>query len=313
MYIVTGAAGFIGSECVKGLNHRGITDILAVDDLSECAKFANLADCTITDYMDRGELLEALEAGIFDAPVTAILHQGACADTMETDGQYMMANNYTFSKWLLSLALERKVPFVYASSAAVYGANATNREEPANERPLNVYGYSKLAFDQHVRSILPSAGSTIVGLRYFNVYGPRETFKGRMASMVYQLYRQLRTNGVARLFRGTGGYGDGEQRRDFVFVGDVVNVNLFFAAGPVRRGIVNVGTGRSRSFNEIAKTLIKLTENGAIEYIPFPKELEGKYQSFTEADLTNLRAIGYDAPFTTLEDGIARSVEAWNG
>jgi ADP-L-glycero-D-manno-heptose 6-epimerase len=311
MYLVTGGAGFIGSHIVKALNERGISEILVVDDLTQCSRFANLADCRIADYMDRRELLNRLEGGSFSAPVKAILHQGACTDTMETDGRYMMENNFTFSKALLGFAMTCCVPFVYASSAAVYGASATTGESPANERPLNVYGYSKLVLDQHVRYLLPQATSTIVGLRYFNVYGPNEAHKGRMGSMVYQLNRQLCQTGKCRLFQGTGGYGDGEQRRDFVFVGDVVAVNLSFAEGPVRKGVFNVGTGHSRSFNDIARTLIRLRGAGEIEYIPFPRELEGKYQSFTEADLSGLRGAGYDRPFSSLEDGIAQCVRTW--
>ncbi len=312
MYLVTGGAGFIGSHIVRALNDRGITDILVVDDLTDSARFANLADCRIADYLDRRELLQMLEKRSRVAPIRAILHQGACTDTMETDGRYMMENNVSFSKALLNCALTCRVPFVYASSAAVYGASADTLEYPANERPLNVYGYSKLVFDQYVRKLLTRVQTTVVGLRYFNVYGPRETHKGRMASMVYQLYRQLWQTGRARLFQGTGGYGDGEQRRDFVFVGDVVKVNLFFADGPLAKGVFNVGTGSSRSFNDVARTLIEIRGGGQIEYIPFPKELEGKYQSFTEADLGSLRRAGYAEPFIPLEQGIARSVQAWS-
>jgi ADP-L-glycero-D-manno-heptose 6-epimerase len=230
---------------------------------------------------------------------------------MEYDGRFMMENNFTFSKKLLEFALTANIPFVYASSAAVYGGSRDFAEEPANERPLNVYGYSKLAFDQHVRRLLPHAGSTVVGLRYFNVYGPRETQKGSMASMAYQLYGQLRQGGVARLFEGTNGYGDGEQLRDFVFVDDVAEVNFFFAESDGRRGIYNVGTGQARSFNDIARTLIKLLGRGEIEYIPFPEDLTGKYQSFTQADLTELRAAGYDRPFTDLETGLTHSLTTW--
>lgn len=311
MYIVTGGAGFIGSHIVKELNNRRINNILVVDDMTDGDKHVNLADCTIADYMDTEEFLEEISAGLFESPVTAILHQGACTDTMNNDGRFMMANNFTYSKYLLEYALANEIPFVYASSGATYGAQRSFSEDPANERPINVYGYSKLAFDQYVRTRLPQAESTVVGLRYFNVYGPRETRKGRMASMVYQLYRQLKSDGVCKLFEGTDGYGDGEQRRDFVFVGDVVNVNLHFAATRKVKGIVNVGTGRSRSFNDVARTLIEVLGAGSISYVTFNQSLAGKYQSFTEADLTSLRKIGYEGEFKDLEEGIAQAVAGY--
>jgi ADP-L-glycero-D-manno-heptose 6-epimerase len=311
MYLVTGGAGFIGSHLVKALNEQGVDDVLVADDMSSAGKIAHLSHCTIADYMDRAELRAALAQPDALPDLTAILHQGACTDTMESDGRYVMDNNFTFSKLLLGLALRRGIPFVYASSAAVYGAGSRFEEIPDNERPLNVYGYSKLASDQYVRRVLPDAASSVVGLRYFNVYGPNEDQKGRMASMVYQLFHQLRDHRVARLFEGTDGYGDGEQRRDFVFVGDVVKVNLFFAGGPTRKGIYNVGTGNARSFNDIAQTIIDLQGGGRIEYIPFPDGLRGKYQNFTEADVTRLRAAGYQDEFTALEDGIAQCVDAW--
>jgi ADP-L-glycero-D-manno-heptose 6-epimerase len=311
MYLVTGGAGFIGSHIVRGLNDRGITDVVVVDDLSDGHKCVNLSDCIIADYLDPDDLRRSIARATLDTPFKAILHQGACTDTMEYDGRYMMDNNFAFSKMLFHFALTRKIPFVYASSAAVYGASRSFEETPGNERPLNVYGYSKLAFDQHVRRWLSVAQSTVVGLRYFNVYGTRETQKGRMASMVYQLFRQLRETGAARLFKGTDGYGDGEQCRDFISVEDVVKINLFFADGPAAKGIFNVGTGRSRSFNDIARTLINLMGSGRIEYIPFPEELRGKYQSFTEAGIARLRENGYAEDFLTLEEGIARAYAGW--
>jgi ADP-L-glycero-D-manno-heptose 6-epimerase len=228
-----------------------------------------------------------------------------------------MRNNTEYSKALLRYALGRRIPFVYASSASVYGNRGSSSERPEHEAPLNLYARSKLAFDQHVRGVLPQASSTVVGLRYYNVYGPREAHKGRMASMVWQLHHQLTARGEMRLFAGSGGYGDGEQRRDFIWVGDVVDVNLFFLNGPVRQGIFNTGTGASRSFNDIARALMKHFGGGTLSYIPFPGELEGKYQSFTQADVTALRAAGYDRPFTSLEDGIARYWAAvqlgWSG
>ncbi len=313
MFIVTGGAGFIGSNVVKALNRRGVTDILVVDNLSRSEKFRNLADLTIRDYMDKRELRQRLDAGTFDVRAEAILHNGACSDTMEGDGRYMLENNFGDSKALLSYALKQRIPFIYASSAATYGASPSFMVDPANERPLNVYGWSKLVFDQHVRPLLPYVESTVVGLRYFNVYGPREQHKGRMMSVLHQLLRQLRETGVCRLFEGTDGYGHGEQVRDFVFVDDIVDIDLFFAEGPVHRGIFNAGTGQARSFNAIAQTLIRLLGKGRIEYIPFPEALRGKYQSFTQADVAGLREAGYTKPFTSLEDGIARTLAELEG
>ena len=294
---------------MKELNRRGRTDILVVDNLERSEKFRNLSDLVIQDYMDKRAFRARLDAGTFDLKAEAILHNGACSDTMGGDGRYMLENNFGDSKAVLNYALSKGIPLVYASSAATYGAGPTFAPDPANERPLNVYGYSKLLFDQHVRHLLPRIQSTVVGLRYFNVYGPREAHKGRMMSVLHQLLRQLRETGVCRLFEGTDGYMDGGQVRDFVFVGDIVDIGLQFAQGPVTKGIFNAGTGRARSFNAIAEALIKHLGGGRIEYIPFPAELKGKYQSFTQADLTGLRAAGYTRPMTELEEGIRLTLE----
>ncbi len=308
MFIVTGGAGFVGSNLVRELNRRGHTDILVVDNLTRGDKARNLADLTLADYMDKQEFRVRLDAGTLDLSPEAVFHNGACSDTMEADGRYMMANNYGDSRALLHWCLARKVPFVYASSAATYGASRSFVPVPANERPLNVYGYSKLAFDQHVRSLLPAIQSPVMGLRYFNVFGPREQHKGRMMSVLHQLLRQLQEQGVCRLFEGTDGYPDGGQERDFIHVGDIVAINLHFGSGGMAKGIVNAGTGLARSFNDIARTLIAHLGQGRIEYIPFPAELVGKYQSFTQADVQSLREAGYTAPFTTLEAGIAATL-----
>ena len=304
MIVVTGGAGFIGSNLIERLNQLGRSDILVVDNMTRPEKCRNLADLTIADYEHKTDFHELLCRRRFDRRVEVVYHQGACSDTMESDGRYMMHNNYTFSRDLCHWCLERHVPFVYASSAATYGNSRHCSEQPGAETPLNVYGYSKLAFDQHVRSLMPAARSTLVGLRYFNVYGPREAHKGRMASMIWQLYRQLAQTGVAKLFCGTDGIADGEQERDFVYVRDVVNVNLHFGQAEPRQCIVNVGTGVSRSFNDIASTLIHLLGTGRIEYIPFPDSLLGKYQNYTCAEIDGLRSTGYDLPFETLENGI---------
>ena len=308
MFIVTGGAGFVGSNLVRELNRRGHTDILVVDNLARGEKARNLADLTISDYQDKQEFRSRLDAGTLDLRPEAVFHNGACSDTMESDGRYMMENNFGDSKALLHWCLARNTPLVYASSAATYGASTDFEPVPRNERPLNVYGYSKLAFDQHVRSLLPAIHSPVVGLRYFNVFGPREHHKGRMMSVLHQLLRQLKETGACRLFQGTEGYGDGEQRRDFIFVGDIVAMNLHFGSAGMVKGIVNAGTGQARSFNDIARTLIAHLGHGRIEYIPFPDTLRGKYQSFTQADVRGLRAAGYTAPFIGLEAGIAATL-----
>jgi len=307
MYIVTGGSCFIGSNIVRGLNQTGIHKILVVDDLEAGDKFANLVGCQIQDYLDKEHFHKRLEDGSFPFhEVEAVFHQGACTDTMEYDGKYMMENNYAYSQLLLHQALSHRIPYIYASSAAVYGSNASFKECPENEKPGNIYGFSKHLFDQYVRRHLGNAESTLVGLRYFNVYGPHEGHKGRMASVMHQFYHQLYETSQIRLYQGTGGYDDGEQRRDFIFVSDVVKVNLFFLDNEPTRGIFNVGTGESRSFNDVARCLIEQHGAGEIKFIPFPESLQGKYQSYTQADISALRAVGFDLPFVSLEDGIGR-------
>ncbi len=306
MIIVTGGAGFIGSNLVQALNEKGRTDIVVVDDLKDSGKFRNLRDLSILDYWDRQDFPEHfIEGRISRERIDAVFHQGACSDTMETDGAYMMRNNFAYSRDLLETCLKRGIPFIYASSASVYG-NGKNGfiETPPSEYPLNVYAYSKLLFDQHVRRVLPGASSQVVGLRYFNVFGPGETHKGRMASIAYHARTQLKETGTIRLFKGTEGYGDGEQKRDFVYVKDVCGVNLFFHDHPGISGIFNCGTGRARTFNDIARVLVAREGQGRVEYVPMPESLLGKYQNFTEADLTKLRKAGYASPFTSLETAL---------
>lgn len=318
-YVVTGAAGFIGSNLVKALNGRGITDVIAVDNLSRGEKFVNLVDCEIDDYLDKEAFLGALEAGSFNGALTAVLHEGACSDTTATDGRYMMQNNYRYSRELLEHCMAAEVPFIYASSAAVYGTGPTFRESREYEAPLNVYGYSKFLFDQWVRRRAGEFPAQVVGLRYFNVYGEREQHKARMASVAFHFFNQYRGAGSVRLFEGSGGYGNGEQRRDFISVEDAVKINLFFLDHPDQSGIFNAGTGKAQSFNEVAAAMVNacrktrqeaplgltdMQHQGIIRYIAFPEELKGKYQSYTQADISALRAAGYAAPLLTVEQGV---------
>ena len=318
--IVTGAAGFIGSNIVKALNARGVTDIVAVDNLTRADKFNNLVDCEIAEYVDKKDFLEVVESGELGGDIESVLHEGACSDTMETDGRYMMENNYRYSLSLLEWCQEEAVPFLYASSASVYGGGKIFAESRECEAPLNVYGYSKFLFDQAVRKRLADASAQIAGFRYFNVYGPRESHKGRMASVAYHFFNQYRANGKIKLFEGNDGYANGEQRRDFVSIEDVVKVNMHFLDHGDISGIFNLGTGRSQTFNDVAVaslnacraldgkaalTLDEMKAHGLISYIAFPDALKGKYQSFTQADLTNLRSVGYADDFFTVEEGVS--------
>lgn len=306
MIIVTGAAGFIGSHILQQLNGKGIQNILAVDDLTDGHKYRNLANSKFSDYIDYQDFLALIQKNAdFGEKIEAIFHQGACSDTTEWNGRYMMQNNYEYSKILFHYCIDRKIPFIYASSAAVYGKKIEFLENDWNQMPLNVYGYSKWQFDQYVFPYLSDVKSPVVGLRYFNVYGPNESHKGRMASVAFHFMNQLKEHGVVRLFEGSHGYENGDHERDFIYVGDVARVNLWFLERPQHRGIFNVGTGRARTFNDVARILIKLHGEGKIEYIPFPKDLMNAYQAFTRADLSALHAIGYDQEFVSLEEGLA--------
>lgn len=308
MLIVTGGAGFVGSNIVRGLNDAGRDDIVVVDDLTDGHKYLNLVDCSIADFWDKRDCLQRLRSG---PRPDAILHQGACAVTTEWDGRYMLSENYQVSVDLLGYCTENHVPLIYASSAAIYGSSTTfGEDDEAVERPLNVYGYSKMLFDRYVRRHFDAAWPQVVGLRYFNVYGPREAHKGEMASVVWHLTRQLAETGEVRLFAGSDGYADGEQRRDFIHVDDVVSVVLWFLEHPDRSGIFNVGTGSSASFNDLANAVIEYSGSGELRYVPFPDHLKSSYQSFTEADIGKLRKAGYQAPFVDIRAGVAKYLDA---
>ena len=322
--VVTGAAGFIGSNLVLGLNALGIDDVIAVDDLTDGPKYRNLLGARLADYFDKAEFYARFARAEFGR-VDAVFHQGACSDTMEHDGRFMLANNYRCSKDLLDACQAQGTRLLYASSAATYGGSAAFREEPAFEQPLNVYGYSKLLFDNVVRRMLASAGAQVVGFRYFNVYGPREQHKRRMASVAFHHFQQWRDTGKVRLFGDYAGYGPGQHSRDFVFVDDVVAVNLWFLQHPDKSGIFNLGSGRAQPFNDIALavvnagrarsdeaplTLEAMVRQGLVEYIDFPEALVGKYQCFTEADLSRLRGTGCDHAFADVATG-ARRYSDW--
>ena len=330
--VVTGAAGFIGSNLIKGLNARGIDDIIAVDDLTQGDKFRNLASVRIADYVDADTFYDAFASGAY-GQIEAVFHEGACSDTMEQDGKYMMANNYTLSCQLFQACQKRGARLLYASSAATYGGSDTFREEPAFEHPLNVYGYSKLLFDQRMRRDCghdfqrTKAGKTnqVVGFRYFNVYGPHEQHKGRMASVAFHQFNQFQADGKVKLFGEYGGYPAGGQMRDFVFIDDVVAVNLWFFDHPGESGIYNLGTGRAQPFNDIAISVVntlrehrgeaalsleQAVSGGLIEYIAFPDALRGKYQSYTQADLGALRSTGCNHAFADVQKGVRQYVQA---
>ena len=324
--VVTGAAGFIGSNIIKGLNARGIDDIIAVDDLKQGDKFRNLVDLRISDYVDVDTFYDAFANGAY-GQIEAVFHEGACSDTMEQDGKYMMDNNYTLSCELFQSCQQQNTRLLYASSAATYGGSETFREEPQFEGPLNVYGYSKLLFDQRLRRELgkdfEKAKTQVAGFRYFNVYGPREQHKGRMASVAFHQFNQFRAEGKVKLFGAYGGYAQGEQMRDFVFIDDVVAVNLWFFDHPGKSGVFNLGSGRAQPFNDVALGVVNtlrelqgevmlpladIAAKGLVEYIPFPDALRGKYQCYTQADLAKLRAAGCQHQFADVQTGVSQYV-----
>jgi ADP-L-glycero-D-manno-heptose 6-epimerase len=325
--VVTGAAGFIGSNLIQGLNARGIDDIIAVDDMTQGDKFRNLADLRIADYVDADVFYESFASGKYGA-VEAVFHEGACSDTMETDGKYMMRNNFTLSCELYQACQKHGTRLLYASSAATYGGSDTFREVPEFERPLNVYGYSKLLFDQWIRRAVgpqfAGAANQVAGFRYFNVYGPREQHKGRMASVAFHQFNQFREQAKVKLFGDYGGYPPGQQMRDFVFIDDVVAVNLWFFEHPGQSGIFNLGTGRAQPFNDVAHAVVntlrmldgqpalalaQAASANLIEYVPFPDALRGKYQCYTQADLSALRLAGCHHAFADVQTGVAQYVK----
>ena len=313
MIVVTGGAGFIGSNLIRALNQRGERNILLVDHLVNGRKMHNIADLDIADYMDKAEFIEKIESPTFLNGVRAVFHQGACSATTEWDGQFVMMNNYAYSKRLLHWCVVKDAAFIYASSASVYGSGEHGFRVDRNcEHPINMYAYSKFQFDQYVRPLLTKTKSPIVGFRYFNVYGPREQHKGSMSSTAFHFNQQVIEQKKAKLFEGCDGMANGEQKRDFVHVDDVVEVNLWFLDHPEQRGIYNVGTGCAETFNAVAQAVIDWHKEGQIEYIPFPEHLKGAYQSYTQADISGLRSAGYAKDFLTVKQGVARYLDWLN-
>jgi ADP-L-glycero-D-manno-heptose 6-epimerase len=313
MIIVTGGAGFIGSNLIEALNRRGISDILLVDNLANGQKMHNIADLVITDYLDKTDFINKVSTANFLENVEAVFHQGACSSTTEWNGQYVMQNNYDYSKQLLHWCLDKKIPFFYASSASVYGDGKRGFSVKREcEHPINMYAYSKFQFDHYVRALLPTSQSPVVGFRYFNVYGPREQHKGSMSSTVFHFNNQIIESGQVRLFEGSGGFGNGEQQRDFIHVDDVVAVNCWFLDHPEHSGIFNVGTGRAESFNTVAKAVLDWHREGVIVYIPFPEHLKGAYQSYTQADISELRQVGYVNEFLSVAEGVKKYLDCLN-
>jgi len=318
MIIVTGGAGFIGSNLVYRLNKLGISDILIVDNLKNSLKHKNLNNLKFLDYIDKDDFM--IKLNLFKK-VDIIFHQGACSNTMETDGRYMMKNNFEYSKNIFHHCLENKIRFIYASSASVYGDGKKGFiEDERYEYPLNIYAFSKFLFDNYVRKYLTTLkinnlivenkkkkhiktrkSTQIIGLRYFNVFGPQENHKDKMASTVFHFYNQIKKDNKMKLFTGSNNF-----LRDFIYIDDIVDINLFFMNNPSISGIFNCGTGKPNSFFNIASIIQKNYPESQIEYIPFPDELKGKYQTYTAADITNLRNCGYKNTFTSLEEGIKK-------
>jgi ADP-L-glycero-D-manno-heptose 6-epimerase len=294
---VTGGAGFVGANLIAALGRTTGERVLVVEDL-ELAHLENLDGLEHEDCIDWHQFPARLSAD----PFRAVIHLGAITDTGVHDWRLLSERNVDFPKRLLSICLTRRIPLLYASSAAVYCSGA--RGEARRERPINPYGRSKLAFDEAVREALPNASSQVVGLRYFNLYGPREAHKGPMSSMVRQLDRQCRAGGTMRLFEGSGGFGDGEQRRDFVSVDDAVAITLWFLEHPDRSGIFDVGTGGNATFNAIARLVATHHGHGEVRYFPMPEDLRGSYQHSTRAELESLREAGYPHPFRSVETGV---------
>ncbi len=307
MIIVTGGAGFIGSNLVNQLNIENTHDILIVEESNTYTKkFENLKNLKYLDCIDKDTFIKEIQNSPqnYIDQTNCIFHLGACSKTTEPDREYIMNTNFEFSKNLLKFSSNNKIPLIYASSASVYGNGIKFKEDPNNESFLNHYAESKLLFDKFYRENASKISSQVVGLRYFNVFGPRENHKEGMSSVVFHFYNQMKNNGEIKLFKGSHGYDDGEQRRDFICVEDTIKVKTWFQKHQNISGIYNVGTGTSRTFNDIANCVLTYFGKGEIKYVDFPENLINQYQAFTEADMTDLKSKGFNETFTTLEKGV---------
>ena len=311
--IVTGGAGFIGANVVRGLNARGIDDIVVVDRLRDGAKWRNLLGARVEDVVDKDDFRLDVREGALAADIDAVIHLGACSSTTETDADYLLDNNYRYTRELCEWCLEEGIRFVYASSAATYGDGALgySDEDVATPglAPLNMYGFSKHLFD--LWALRSGRLDSIAGLKFFNVYGPHEDHKGDMRSVVHKAHGQILAQGRVELFKSyRPEFPDGGQVRDFVDVRDAVDVVLWLLDRPQVNGLFNCGTGEARSWNDLAAAVFAaLGREPRIDYIEMPGHLRGKYQYHTQADLAKLRRAGYDRPFTRLEDGVRDYVQ----
>lgn len=307
-YIVTGAAGLIGSALIWKLNQMGIDDILAVDHLGTSEKWKNLRALAYADYMEKDVFMDRLLANELPDDTEVILHMGACSSTTEKDATYLVGNNFNYTRCLAAYAVEKNIRFLYASSAATYGGGEHGYVDDENSieelRPLNMYGYSKQMFDLWAKH--QGLLSSITGVKYTNVFGPNELHKGEMRSVVCRAYEQIRDTGKVKLFKSyRPEYADGEQKRDFIYVKDAVEMVMFLLKNNCH-GIYNIGSGRAETWNSLAGAVFKAMNKPVnIEYIDMPDFLRGKYQYYTCADISKLRNAGYTAEVTPLEDTVA--------
>lgn len=308
MYILTGGAGFIGSAFLAKLNQEGIEDILVVDDLGTSDKWKNLVGKRFRDYMHKDEFIKLVAGNKIRDPLMGIIHMGACSSTTERNVDYLMANNFHYTRTLASYAMENRLRFVYASSAATYGDGSQgyvdDHESLKKLRPLNAYGYSKHVFDMYAYRQFWL--DRIAGVKFFNVFGPNEYHKGDMASVVYKAYQQVKATGKVKLFKSYHpDYKDGEQRRDFIYVKDCVDVLWWLLKNPKVNGIYNLGSGKGRTWNILVRAVFAaLNKDPDIEYIDMPETLRPHYQYFTQADVTKLMRQGFPVNFRSLQDSI---------